>query len=126
MFVVEEKDDIDGTMKKTRCGPYNKWFAPTFWPTIFAAIKKHKNLITTSNHLQTFLKKLGKVHGLYAKLSRTLYEFFAPIRAIKDKYKAYVDVGSSFIKSPQHCLVLVTYSTIEQKIIQTLQNHIST
>jgi hypothetical protein len=114
---VEEKDDTNGTMKKTRCGPYNKWFAPTLWPTIFVAIKKHRNLITTLNHLQTFE---GKVHGLYAKLSRTLYEFFAPIRAIKNKYKAYVDVGSSFIKSPQHCLVLATYSNIEQKIIQTL------
>jgi hypothetical protein len=56
----------------------------------------------------------------------TLYEFFAPIKAIKDKYKTYVDVGSSFIKSPQHCMVLATYSNVEQKIIQTLQNDIST
>jgi len=76
--------------------------------------------------LQTFHKKLGEVHGLYAKLSMTLYEFFAPIKAIKDKYKTYVDVGSSFIKSPQHCMVLATYSNVEQKIIQTLQNDIST
>lgn len=85
---MEEKDDMDGTMKKTRCGPYNNWFAPTLWPTIFATIKKHRNIITTLNHLQTFHKKLREVHGLYVKLSRTLYDFFAPIRAIKDKYKA--------------------------------------
>jgi len=78
------------------------------------------------NHLQTFHKKLGEVHGLYAKLSRTLYKFFAPIITIKDKYKTYVDVGSSFINSLQHCLVLATYSNVEQKIIQTLQNDIST
>ncbi len=58
-------------------------------------------------------------------MSRTLYEIFAPIGAIKDKYKAYVDIGSSLIKSSQHCLVLATYPNVEQKIIQTLQNHMS-
>jgi hypothetical protein len=55
-----------------------------------------------------------------------LYEIFAPTGAIKDKYKAYVDIKSSLIKSPQHCFVLATYPNVEQKFIQTLQNHMST
>jgi hypothetical protein len=64
-----------------------------------------------------FHKKPWGAHGLCVKLSRgSFYEIFALARVIQNNYKVYVDVGSSFTKSPQHCPILTTYSHVNQNL----------
>jgi hypothetical protein len=64
-----------------------------------------------------FHKNPRGAHGLYVKLSRgSFYDIFALARVLQNNYKIYVDVGSSFTKSPQHCPILTTYPHVNQNL----------
>jgi hypothetical protein len=50
----EEDENSKSRKKRKTLGTYTNWFAPHHWPSIFAIVKKHGDLINVLHYLKTF------------------------------------------------------------------------
>jgi hypothetical protein len=61
----KEDERSKSTKRRKSQSNYINQFTTHIWPSIFAIVKKHDDLIGVFHYLKTLCRKLGEVSGLY-------------------------------------------------------------
>jgi len=121
----ETIDDVNNSKstRKRKRGAYITCFAPHFWPSILATVKKHGDLTGALHYLKTFHRKPKEVSGPYEKLSKGyLYEWFTPRRKLKPHVKVVIKKRTTSTTAKKHFSIFETRLKLKDELITLLKN----
>ena len=95
---------------------YTNWFFPSLWPQIYTTVKQNRNIQSALNYLRP-----GDLSSFSNVLSSTMYEWFHPLKELKNNNKHCVELGTYFAKSKQHCPILANHPQLKHEICEVLK-----
>ena len=104
-------------------GSYTNWFTPILRPSIYKAIKQHRNMIEAWSFFKTLYRKLGDLSCAYANLSKnSMWKWFHWNGDLKETCKCCVNFDMYFAKSAQRYSILECHSVMKEEICAILRN----